>query len=61
MKFHGRGNCMNEEMFTQLDYTDEELEKIDFEEKVANIISILVIVGFAVIMALGIFNEFIIF
>lgn len=52
---------MNEEKFTQLDYTDEELDRIDFEEKVANIISILVIVGFAVIMALGIFNEFIIF
>lgn len=52
---------MNEEKFTQLDCTDEELNRIDFEEKIVNIISILVIVGFAVIMALGIFNEFIIF
>ena len=40
---------------------DEEREQMDFEEKVANVISTLIVVGFAVIMILGLVNEFTMF
>jgi hypothetical protein len=40
---------------------NEEREQMEFEEKVVNIISTSIVIGFAIIMILGLINEFTMF